>query len=319
MRIQRINLLLTPLLPAALNADGTGFGVLHSFDALSACCPELNTDGAAPQGIMLSGDTLYGTSAMGGESGSGTVFALNTDGNGFRVLHSFTAYLSNLSHATNSDGAEPVSGLVLSGNTLYGMAITGGAAGTGTIFAVDTDGTGFTNLHTFTGDRDGGRPWSGLVLLGNTLYGTTWLGGSFGGGTVFAINTDGTGFTNLYSFTATSGSGWTNRDGANPKAGLIVANNTLYGTTSSGGAAGNGTVFSISLPAMRPQLSIGAAGQNIVLTWLVSATGLTLQSSPDLSSSANWSDSTSTPVIVSDEYIVTNTIGAAAQFYRLKK
>ena len=39
-------------------------------------------------------------------------------------------------------------------------------------------------------------------------------GGSAGNGTVFALNTDGTGFTNLYSFTAILYSA--NSDGANP-------------------------------------------------------------------------------------------------------
>jgi uncharacterized repeat protein (TIGR03803 family) len=39
-----------------------------------------------------------------------------------------------------------------------------------------------------------------LVLLSNTLYGTAFYGGSSGKGTVFAIQTDGTGFTNLHSF-----------------------------------------------------------------------------------------------------------------------
>ena len=48
-------------------------------------------------------------------------------------------------------------------------------------------------------------PYGGLILSGNTLYGTAQYGGSSGNGTVFAVNTDGTGFTNLYSFTAISG------------------------------------------------------------------------------------------------------------------
>ena len=51
----------------------------------------------------------------------------------------------------NSDGANPRAGLILSGNTLYGTASNGGTSGNGTVFAVNTDGTGFTNLHSFTG------------------------------------------------------------------------------------------------------------------------------------------------------------------------
>jgi uncharacterized repeat protein (TIGR03803 family) len=47
-------------------------------------------------------------------------------------------------------------------------------------------------------------PQAGLVLSGNTLYETASEGGSSGKGAVFRLNTDGTGFTNPHSFTATS-------------------------------------------------------------------------------------------------------------------
>src|SRR5258705_415931 len=59
----------------------------------------------------------------------------------------------------------------------------------------------FTNLYGFTGGNDGGAPYAGLILSGNTLYGTASAGGGSGNGTVFAVTTDGSGFTNLYRFT----------------------------------------------------------------------------------------------------------------------
>ena len=59
----------------------------------------------------------------------------------------------------------------------------------------------FTTLHSFDGS-DGDQPVAGLILSGNTLYGTTSDYFNLSFGTVFAVNTDGTGFTNLYSFTA---------------------------------------------------------------------------------------------------------------------
>ena len=90
-----------------------------------------------------------------------------------------------------------------------GRAEFGGSSGFGTVFAVNTDGTAFTNLHSFTApppypnntNIDGAHPQAGLILLGNILYGTAYDGGSSGFGTVFAVHTDGTGFTNLHSFT----------------------------------------------------------------------------------------------------------------------
>src|SRR5258708_7021575 len=69
------------------------------------------------------------------------------------TLHSFTllipeSYESSLVY-TNSDGAYPWAGLILSGDTLYGTTSDGGNSGNGTVFAVQTDGTDFTTLHSF--------------------------------------------------------------------------------------------------------------------------------------------------------------------------
>jgi uncharacterized repeat protein (TIGR03803 family) len=217
-----------------VNTDGTGFTPLYSFTG---------SDGANPYaGLILSSNTLYGTAVNGGSSSSshGTVFAVNTNGTGFTTLHSFT---------NGSDGYYPYAGLILSGNTLYGTAVNGGnglSYGWGTVFAGNTDGTGFTRLHYFTGGSDGADPYAfgGLILSGNTLYGTAYYGGSSGDGTVFAVNTDGTGFTILHSFTGYSNS--TNSDGYYPVAGLILSGNTLYGTATHGGSANAGTVFAVN-------------------------------------------------------------------------
>ncbi len=126
--------------------------------------------------------------------------------------------------------------------------------GFGTVFRINTDGSEFTNLYNFTAldpdddttNSDGAYPVDGLILSGNTLYGTAEDGGYYGDGTVFALQTDGSGFTTLYSFTAISGSSQTNSDGAYPADGLILSGNTLYGTAQNGGASGKGTVFSFN-------------------------------------------------------------------------
>jgi uncharacterized repeat protein (TIGR03803 family) len=226
----------------AINTDGTGFTNLHSFTATSGTKGGYgtNSDGAYPCcKLVLSGNTLYGAAQNGGTYGNGTVFAINTDGTGFTNLYTFTATPGSTgSKGVNTDGADPVEGLILSGNTLYGTAVGGGAYGYGTVFAVNTDGTGFTNLHNFTNSSDGGYPWDALMLSGNTLYGTAAVGGTFGCGTVFAINTNGTGFRTLHGFTGA--------DGKTPRSGLILMGNTLYGTTYEGGAYGSGTMFAVN-------------------------------------------------------------------------
>src|SRR5437870_4506297 len=64
----------------------------------------------------------------------------------FKTLHNCSA----LNVYTNNDGANPYAGLILSSNTLYGTAASGGNYGYGVVFVIDTDGTGFTNLYSFT-------------------------------------------------------------------------------------------------------------------------------------------------------------------------
>ena len=126
-----------------------------------------------------------------------------------------------------------------------------------------------------------------MILSGSTLYGTAELGGTGGEGTVFAINTDGTGFVNLYSFTATSFvSNYSNIDGILPATGLILSGHTLYGTAADGGTSGDGTLFSITLP--QPQLTLAYSGTNAILTWPTNAAQLTfiLQSTTNLLSPA---------------------------------
>jgi uncharacterized repeat protein (TIGR03803 family) len=247
----------------SVNTDGTDFTNLYIFNSVDGQL----ADGSTPfAGLTLCGNTLYGTTALNDilNGNSGTIFAINTDGTGFTNLYSFTETILGAENydsiGTNSDGAWPIGVLTLSGNTLYGTAQLGGIYGFGAVFAVNIDGTDFTNLHSFSQlytdsslvntNSDGINPVAGLILSGNTLYGTTQGGGFYGSGTVFAVNTDGTGFTNLYNFSATSPhtsstSISTNSDGADPAGGLVLCGNTLYGTTAAGGANGAGTVFAV--------------------------------------------------------------------------
>jgi uncharacterized repeat protein (TIGR03803 family) len=258
--------------------------------------------------LILSGNTLYGTAIAGGPYGWGTVFAVNTDGTGFRNLHSFT---------DGSDGAYPWDALVLSGNTLYGTTAVAGSSGKGTVFAVNTNGTGFRTVHTFTGGSGGTSPHAGLILAGDTLYGTTYQGGnSSGDGTVFAVNTNGTGFTTLHLFAGSPG------EGVHPYAGLILAGTTLFGVSWSGGTYSNGTVFSLSYPS--PELTIMPSGTNGNLTWPsavagFSYSGYTLQSTTNLGSPAVWATNSPAPVVVNGQNVVTNPITGTQKFFRLSQ
>jgi uncharacterized repeat protein (TIGR03803 family) len=273
--------------------------------------------------LALSGNTLYGTTAVGGSNSNGAIFAIQTDGTGFTNLYNFKG----------TDGAFPSSGLILSGTILYGTTYMGGSNNNGTVFSITTDGTGFTNLHIFTAGKslymnissntDGAAPKAGLILSGNTLYGTTTSGGPAGAGTVFAINTSGTAFTNLHSFTASSSGlfSGTNGDGTYPYGRLALSANTLYGTAKNGGSSGFGTVFSLTLPA--PQLAITPTSSNIILTWPTNEngfdfTGYTLQCASDLVSGC-WTNVSPAPSVVNGQLTVTNPISATQMFYRLNQ
>jgi uncharacterized repeat protein (TIGR03803 family) len=81
-----------------------------------------------------------------------------------------------------------VARLFFSNNTLYGTATGGGSLSYGTVFAVKTDGTGFTTLHSFTGGSDGADPIAGLIRVDNTLYGAAYLAGTSRNGAVFSLS-----------------------------------------------------------------------------------------------------------------------------------
>ncbi len=220
----------------SISTTGSGFSNIFTFTYSDAASP-----GA---GLIVSGNTLYGTTFSGGAGGNGTVYKVNPDGSGYAILKNFSPFGSDPFSllVTNADGANPQAGLVAAGGMLYGTTYYGGTGGAGTIFAVSTNGTGFTNLYNFTGAADGGNPQGTLVLSGNILYGAASQGGVNNNGALFSISTTGTGFTVLRPFSVTSAG--TNSDGANPAAGLIMVGTKLFGTASMGGTAGNGTVFS---------------------------------------------------------------------------
>ena len=204
--------------------------------------------------MVLSSNTLYGTTVNGGNYDEGVVFAVDTGATNFAVLHHFTARYNY--PYTNSDGGNPYCQLILSSNFLYGTTLDGGSGNAGTVFAINLANTNFTVLHSFAAtaddvdynltNRDGANPYARLLLSGNMLYGTTSSGGTGGAGTVFAINLANANFTVLHSFAAVNFLTLTNTDGTSPYDGLILSGDMLYGTASRGGNANFGTVFAVN-------------------------------------------------------------------------
>ena len=213
--------------------------VLYSFNA--------GGDAAFPSSelILDKNGNLFGTALLGGSHNMGAVYevsppAVAGDPWTEQVIFSFSG----------SDGSSPFGRLLLDAKgLLYGTASGGSPAGGGAVFqlappANQGDPWTYSILYSFTGGRDGGSPSAGVVMDNKgRLFGTARGGGSGGpdfGGVVFMLTPP-----------AQAGQPWTERpltsfggpNGFGPTSTLVLRPEGIYGTTTQGGAFGNGIVF----------------------------------------------------------------------------
>jgi len=209
------------LVPAV--APGITFTILHSFTGSS--------DGYNPHAGLVQGTSglMYGTTENGGSSSDGTAFSVATNG-AFATIVGFNGNNARYPEGPLVQAAD--------GN-FYGTSSYGGANGSGDVFKL-TPGGSASVLYSFSGGNDGSNPYAGLLQgADGALYGTALYGGLQNYGAIFKITTNGV-FTGLYSFTNAT-------DGGYPYAGLLQASDgNFYGTTSSGGTNGNGTIFKLT-------------------------------------------------------------------------
>jgi len=102
--------------------------------------------------------------------------------------------------------------------------------------AIGTTNAQIFNMHSFS-STDGYYPLGSLTLSGNVLYGMVQAGGIHGG-SIFSINTNGTGYKNIHFFNDTLGK--------NPQGSLLLSGTVLYGMTEQGGAHDSGIIFSMN-------------------------------------------------------------------------
>ena len=244
---------------------------LYNFCSQSSCA-----DGASPFAglVQANNGDFYGTTGGGGggggtcplslaPSGCGTVFKITPSGT-LTTLYSFCSQ----GGANCTDGENPQVGLVqATDGSFYGTTYSGGAKNDyltypnlgGTVFKITPSGT-LTTLYSFCFQgipcTDGENPQAALVQgTDGNLYGTTYSGGDYEGGTVFRI-TAGDTLTTLYNFCSPSEC----LNGGGPTAGLVQANNgDFYGTTVFGGTNNDGTIFSLSMgtPPSVPAVNAG--------------------------------------------------------------
>jgi uncharacterized repeat protein (TIGR03803 family) len=221
-------------------------------------------DGANPVDGLIAdaaGD-LFGTTTAGGADDDGTVFEIARTKTGYAsaptVLVSFTG----------ADGQDPLGGLMAdAAGDLFGTTSGYGGSGYGTVFEIAKTRHGYANtptvLASFT-NVDGANPGAGLIAdAAGDLFGTTDAGGADDDGVVFEIARTKNGYasapTVLVSFMGA--------DGENPGAGLIAdAAGDLFGTTTFGGADGDGVVFEIARTkggyAKAPTVLVSFTGAN---------------------------------------------------------
>jgi len=240
---------LTPPSPPATTWNET---VLYRFTG--------GPDGVQPNGLVMTGGTLYGTAAFSQVkppcpfgNGCGTIFELAppTASGGawqFTVLHAFTS--------EHGDGDEPLAGLTVGpGGTFYGTTAGGGTIGYGTVFQLSppaTPGGPWTEtvLYNFGASTDGNAPEAPVIIGPNgELYGSTYGGGSTaciqGCGTVFRLTPHGNTWAEsiLYRFQDTP------TDGYYPTGGVLLGKNgALYGAVL-GGPSNAGSIFKLNPPA----------------------------------------------------------------------
>jgi uncharacterized repeat protein (TIGR03803 family) len=239
---------------------------LYNFCSQGVHCPDgYGTETGLIEG---SGGELYGTTGTGGTYGGGTVYKITPSGT-LTTLYSFCSRGGDV--CTDGDG--PSALVRATDGDFYGTTLGGGGNGQGTFFRMTASGE-LTMVVSFVGEF-GGNPDGLMQGTDGNFYGTT---GAFYGdsGTVFEVTPAGT-LTTLHAFCAQSGCA----DGANPLAGLVEATDgDFYGTTNSGGANNDGTVFRISLglgPFVKAVPQAGTVGQvvRILGTDVTGATGVT--------------------------------------------
>ena len=231
-------------------AQAQTYSVIHNFTG--------GSDGGFPQAglTMDRAGKLYGTASTGGISGNGAVFKLVPSGSHwvFYPLYSFRG---------GYDGSAPTGPLTIGPDgALYGTTLAGGYfqgeycedGGCGVVFRLRPPATAppsaftpwnETVLYAFDAE-DGNEPVYPQLLFdqAGNIYGTTQFGGSNVGGNVFELIPSGGGWTDTVLYDGFEGD---SAAGSQPYSGVVMDSaGNLYGTTSVGGARGDGVVYELS-------------------------------------------------------------------------
>jgi hypothetical protein len=212
--------------------------------------------------IEAAGSFLYGAKRLRGSNDNGTIFKTGIDGTDWKTIFDFPAAFSypyydievkdTIIYGTANESIQPFSYLFsikTDGTEFRNLFDTYGLYPTvyfvfdnhifGTlwdndilkIFRLSTDGAEFMLMDCFNTPGYGIGPYS-LILVDDYIYGLAG-GGQYGYGKLWRVKTDGTDFSEIYSFAS--------KDGVAGK--IILQESYIYGVSMEGGAAGVGRIF----------------------------------------------------------------------------
>lgn len=207
--------------------NGENYTILHEL--------KYTNPGAQPDNSSLCEvkGTLYGTTGDGGEFENGVLYAYHIATETYTKLHDFEKVTS---------GRSPYSNVILAKNgKLYGTTLYGGLYDLGTLFEYDIASKTLTKKLDFDGVTMGQNLYANVIQGSDgKLYGLTNRGGTYGQGVLFSYDYTTESFSTLFNFDG-------DNTGVAPTILVEVAEGTLYGTTSGGGADKSGTLFKYSI------------------------------------------------------------------------
>jgi len=209
---------------------GTAFKVKISDDSYTKIYDFAGAlNGSAPLGSLVSDGTyLYGVTQIGGANNVGIAFKIKISDNSFTKIMDFEG---------GSNGSGPSSSLISDGTYLYGMTDYGGTNNIGTAFKIKISDNSFTKIMDFEGASNGFYPNGSFISDGTYLYGMTLYGGTNDCGTVFKIKISDNTYIKILDFSGTA-------NGKYPEySQLLISDNYLFGSTTSGGTSNAGTIF----------------------------------------------------------------------------
>ena len=220
----------------SIRTDGSGFAVHKAFGVA------FPNDGFSPECLLLYKDgKIWGTTASGGTNSNGVIFSYDTASLAYTVIYNsakglrcgLTEGTDGKFYSVTSSNPSVIYRIDSDGQNyeeIYNNLPTGGASPSindellyyaptnrvialtstnlnfaGKAVSMDNDGQNAVSIHDY-GYAPAGSGAGAIIKDGsNKIFGVTYSGGTQGGGILYSMNYDGSGYTQLYDFAGPQG------------------------------------------------------------------------------------------------------------------